>query len=33
MASTKQIKHSTPLLTHRAALTKPSGALFAKGKI
>jgi len=26
MASTKQTKHSTPLLTRRAALTTPLGA-------
>jgi hypothetical protein len=28
MASTKQTKHSNPLLTRRAALTTPPGALF-----
>ena len=30
MASTKQTKYSTPLLTRWAALTKPPGALFRK---
>ena len=32
MASTKQ-EESNPLLTRQAALTTPSGALFARGKI
>jgi len=33
MSSTKQKKHSTPLLTRRAALTKPSGTLLRKGRL
>jgi hypothetical protein len=31
MSSTKQTKHSNPLLTRRAALTTPPGALFRNG--
>jgi hypothetical protein len=30
MASIKQTKHSNPLLTRRAALTTPPGALFSE---
>jgi hypothetical protein len=33
MASTKQTKYSTPLLTRWAALTNPPGALFSQWKI
>ncbi len=32
MSSTKRTKHSTPLLTRRTALTKPSGAPLRKGR-
>src|SRR5258708_7547114 len=32
MSSTKQTKHSTPLLARRTAVTKPSGAPLRKGR-